>query len=145
MSKEKKYDISISPSFGYTTNKSSISIGNNSNYWSFEQGLNGNYNLPLKLEIGSDISYNYRQKISLFDKNNSVLVWNAYLEKKFLKKESLILRFSMNDILNQNQGYSNSITSTTIEEKHYTTFMRYGLLTLSWNFSNNGTPSKSPF
>ena len=144
-SKEDKYEVRVSPAISYNTNRSSISSGHNTSFWSFEQGLDASYTLPFKLEIGSEVSYNYRQKISAFDKNNTVLVWNAYLQKKFLKKEALVLRFTVNDILNQNQGYSQSITSTSVEERHYTTFMRYGLLTLSWNFSNNGSPSKSPF
>ncbi len=66
------------------------------------------------------------------------MVWNAYLEKKFFKTEALTLRFSVNDILNQNKGYNRNIQPYAIVEEHYLTYQRYGLITLTWNFKNKG-------
>jgi hypothetical protein len=94
--------------------------------------------LPGKLEIGSDIDFNLRQKLTAYDVNNNVVVWNAYLEKKFFKTEALTLRFSVNDILNQNKGYNRNIQPYAIVEEHYLTYQRYGLITLTWNFKNKG-------
>lgn len=107
-------------------------------YWSYLFSLEGDYQLPWKMEIGSDVDFNLRQKISAFDINNNVILWNAYLEKKFLKNDVLTLHAGINDILDQNKGYSRTVQPYAIEEKNYLTFRRYGLITLTYNFNNKG-------
>ena len=67
-----------------------------------------------------------------------MIVWNAYAEKKFMKNDALVLRVSINDILDQNKGYSRNIQPFSIVEKHYLTYRRYGLISLTWNFTNKG-------
>ncbi|MEO9004728.1 MAG: outer membrane beta-barrel protein, partial [Ginsengibacter sp.] len=136
--KDKVYELRVGVVPSYNQSKPSISSVAGTQYWSYNYGLNGNYALPGKLEIGSDINFNIRQKLNAFDKNNNVILWNAYVEKKFMKSEALTLRASINDILDQNKGYSRNIQPFSIEEKHYITFQRYGLLTLTWNFNKKG-------
>ncbi|HSN08354.1 MAG TPA: outer membrane beta-barrel protein, partial [Hanamia sp.] len=133
-----KYQFNIRVRPSYNQSKSSISTVASKNYWTYNYSADGNYTLPGKLEIGSDIDFNLRQKLNSFDVNNNVIVWNAYLEKKFFKNEALTLRFSVNDILNQNKGYSRNIQPFAIVEEHYLTYQRYGLITLTWNFKNKG-------
>lgn len=65
----------------------------------------------------SDVDFNLRQKLNSYDRDNNVILWNAYLEKKFLKKDVLTLRVSINDILDQNKGFSRTIQPYAIEEK----------------------------
>jgi hypothetical protein len=133
-----KYQFSVSASPSYNMSKSTISKVAGSNYWSYNYSVDGNYTLPGKLEIGSDVDMNFRQKLTAFDVNTDVILWNAYLEKKFLKKDALTLRLSVHDILNQNKGYDRTIQPNAIVEKHYLTYQRYGLITLTWNFNNKG-------
>ena len=141
--KDKVYEVSVSAAPSYNQSKPSISSVAATHYWSYRYSLDGNYTLPGKFEIGSDIVFNFRQKLNTFDNNNDVILWNAYIEKKFMKNDALTLRASVNDILDQNKGYSRNIQPFSIEEKHYLTFQRYGLLTLTWNFNNKGgTPPK---
>ncbi|MEO8960726.1 MAG: TonB-dependent receptor [Ginsengibacter sp.] len=136
--KDKIYELEVVATPSYNQSKPSISSVAGTHYWSYNYALNGNYTLPGKLEIGSSIEFNLRQKLNAFDKNYNVILWNAYVEKKFMKSEALTLRASINDILNQNKGYSRNIQAFSIEEKHYITFQRYGLLTLTWNFNKKG-------
>jgi hypothetical protein len=136
--KKNVFELSASIIPSYSISKSSISTVAGTNYWAFDYSLNGSYQLPWKLEIGSDIDFNLRQKIKAFDRNNNVILWNAYLEKKFLKNDMLTLRASINDILDQNKGYSRNIQPNAIVERNYLTLGRYGLITLSYNFNNKG-------
>lgn len=136
--KENKYQLNVSATPSYNQSKSSISSVAGTKYWTYDYSLDGNYTLPGKLEIGSDIDFNFRQKLNAFDKNNNVIVWNAYAEKKFMKNDALALRVSINDILDQNKGYSRSIQPFSIVERHYLTYRRYGLISLTWNFTNKG-------
>ncbi len=136
--KQEKVNFSASFTPSYSQSKSSISTAASTHYWTYDYSLDGSIYPVKKLEIGSDIDYNFRQKLSAFDKNNSVILWNAFIEKKFFKDEALTLRASINDILNQNKGYDRNIQPNAIVERHYITFQRYGLITLTWNFKNKG-------
>jgi hypothetical protein len=136
--KEEKYNFNASFSPTYSNSNSSISTAASTNYWTYDYSFEGSIYPVKKLEIGSDIDFNFRQKLNEFDKNTDVIVWNAFIEKKFLKKDALTLRASVNDILNQNKGYDRNIQPNAIVERHYLTFQRYGLITLTWNFNNKG-------
>ena len=136
--KEEKLNFDIAANPTYSKSTSSISTVAGTHYWTYDYTFNGSVYPVKKLEIGTDIDFNLRQKINAFDKNNNVIVWNAFIEKKFFKSEELTLRASVNDILNQNKGYDRSIQPNAIVERHYLTFQRYGLITLTWNFKNKG-------
>lgn len=133
-----KYQFSVdaTPSFNQST--STISSVASTHYWSYNYSADGNYTLPGKFEIGSDVNFDFRQKLNAFDVNTDVVLWNAYLEKKFFKNEALTLRFSIHDILNQNKGYDRTVQPFAVEERHYLTYQRYGLISLTWNFKNKG-------
>lgn len=134
-SKEDKYDFNISPSVSYRENKSSISTFSNS-YWMFDCEISASVELPKKIEIGSTANFMFREKTAVFNQNNNVILWNAYVEKKFLKKEQLTIRLSANDLLNQNLGYTRNANGSIITENRYATIRRYGMLNLIWNFKH---------
>ncbi len=138
MNKKDKYELNFSGEPTFNQSKSTISTVSNTNYWTYNFNVDGNVQLPYKLELGSSAGFNFRQKINAFDQDNNVILWNAYLEKKFLKSDALTLRASINDILDQNKGYSRVIQPSAIQEKRYLTFRRYGLITLTYNFNNKG-------
>ncbi len=139
--KPDKFEFSFSPQVVYNDNKATIST-NVASYWSGQVDFDGSVQLPLKFEIGTDINWYLRQKTSVFNTNNNVFRWNAYVSKKFLKKSQLELRLSAFDILDQNKGFSRYAQSSYIYENSYNTIRRYGLLSLIWNFTKTaaGTP-----
>jgi hypothetical protein len=138
MNKKDKFELNLSGEPTFNQSKSTISSVSNTNYWTYNFSMDGNVQLPGKLELGSSVDFNLRQKINAFDQNNNVILWNAYLEKKFMKSQALTLRASINDILDQNKGYSRVIQPSAIQERRYLTFRRYGLITLTYNFNNKG-------
>ncbi|MEO6136801.1 MAG: TonB-dependent receptor [Ginsengibacter sp.] len=138
LNKKEKYEIGFTANPSYNVSKSSISKTSNTNYWIYNFEVNGNFQLPGKIEFGTTVDFNFRQKINAFDNNNNVILWNAYIEKKFFKTDALTLRASINDILDQNKGYRRSIQPYAIEESNYLTFRRYGLITLTYNYNNKG-------
>lgn len=143
VNKKEVYELAVSVAPSYNQSRSSLSAAASMHYWSYEYVMEGNYLLPLKLEIGSNVKFNFRQRLNAFDNNNNVILWNAYLEKKFMKNDGLALRVSINDILDQNKGYSRVIQPFAIEEKHYLTFQRYGIITMTYNFTNKGAAPQS--
>lgn len=134
--KDEKFEISFNPGAAYNDNKSTISTFTTS-YWTSSNEFSVSYEFPLKIEVGTDIDWNIRQKTNVFTSNNNVFKWNAYVSKKFMKNDQLELRASVFDILNQNLGFTRSAQNNYITQDSYNTIRRYGLLTLTWNFTKS--------
>ena len=136
--KEGKYEIRLNPSIAYNENKASV--GNyNVHYTTFSTSFSGSYQLPKKFEIGSSVDLTIREKTKVFTTNNNVVIWNAYVGKKFLKNGQLEARINALDILNQNIGFARSIDGATTNQNSYNTIRRYGMLNLIWNFTHTPT------
>lgn len=135
-----KWDISWNPDFTYNVNKSSISTVS-SDYWVFVNEFEASRQIK-KWEIGSSVDVMIRQKTEVFTSNNNVVKWNAWISKKFLKKDQLELKLSVFDILNQNIGFSRNAQPNLITQNTYNTIRRYGMINLIWNFTH--TPAGVP-
>ncbi len=137
--KEKKYSLSFNINPQYNRSKSSIS-SIKTNYWLQNYTLNLVAFFGKKWELTNDINATLRQKTPVFTSNNSAVLWNVWLDRKFGKKDAVKLRLYAFDILDQNIGFRRNISSNLISEKTYNTFNRYVMLSFIWNFSKNGSP-----
>src|SRR5690606_3072868 len=90
-SKDEKLDVSLESQYTYNDNQASISNLATS-YWTLENTFDISYDLPKKFEVGTDFNWYVRQRTVVFDRNNNVFRWNAYVSKKFLKNDQLELR-----------------------------------------------------
>lgn len=140
--KEKKFYLTLAPRFSRYRTTSSIRPNEPTAYWLQSHEVYGNLVLPWKFEINSDCSFNIRQKTDAFARNTNAIKWNASIERKFLKKDAGRLRFSANDILDQNLGFQRDINSNFISERTYNTIRRYFMLSFILNFSKNGSPQQ---
>lgn len=104
---------------------------------SHRHSLNTTAYLPLKIEFSSDCSFNFQPKNGSFSTNFNTIQWNASLQKKFLRNEQGVIKFSVNDILNNNTGYNRSVYGSNVYESDRLVIRRYWLLTLAWNFSKS--------
>lgn len=130
-----KYYFSIRPSLGRNISRSSLRKDINNDYWTYGGQIEGYLALPWKMELNSDINFDLRQKISAFDRNTNITVWNASLNKKVFKDKSGKFIFSANDILNQNKGYSRIINSSFVTDSRYQKVGQYFMLTFQWAFN----------
>jgi hypothetical protein len=140
--KEKKYNVFLMPGFRRNFSKSSIRPDVTTKYWTQEYMAEGSLMLPKKFEIASDVMFYIRQRTDAFPENNNSTRWNARLDRKLLKNDAGILRFSAFDILNQNIGFQRNINTNFITERRYETFRRYFMLSFIWNFAKNGKPQQ---
>jgi hypothetical protein len=136
--KEKKFDISLNTNATYTNSKSSVQQNIKTNYWSFNIHPDVDVFLPLKFQVHSDCDINLRQKTAAFDKNNNVVLWNAWIGKKFLKNDALLIKAAVNDLLNQNIGFNRQVNSNFITQNTYSTIRRYLMFSVVWNFTKAG-------
>ena len=132
-----KYSFSINSNVNYSYSRSSINTGVLTRYWTQSQNAQLSV-FPIKdFEINTNGYYNWRQKTSLFDQNNSTFLWNAFINRNFFSNR-LALRWQVNNILNQNAGISRSNYINTISESNFNVIGRYWLLTATYRFMNHG-------
>ncbi len=139
--KEKKYGIGLQTSATYTRSTSSIQTAIKTSYWTYNIRPDIDVFLPAKFQIHTDVDVNLRQKTSVFDNNTDVVLWNAWVGKKFLKNDALLVKVSANDLLNKNIGFNRMVNSNYISQNTYSTIQRYFLFSVVWNFTKAGTPA----
>ncbi len=134
--------IELQPSFTYHSNNSSLTELAQS-YWTAELTAEASLQLPWRLRLETEARMDFRQRTEVFPTNNNVIRWDAYLARKWGKKNPVEARFAVFDILNQNLGFQRNAASNYITENRYLTVRRYGLLSLVWNFtySPGGAPA----
>jgi hypothetical protein len=140
--KQKKYSLNLNLSATYTTSTSSIQSGIVTKYWQYDIDPNGDVYLPKKFQIHSDCDFNLRPASTAFPSTN-VILWNAWIGKKFLKNDVLLVKIIANDLLDNNIGFSRSVNSNFITQNTYSTIRRYFLLGVTWNFNKAGTKAPS--
>jgi hypothetical protein len=139
---KEKVSLSIYPHLHYQDNQASISTYANS-FWSGNVNADFFAELPWKLQLRSELWYDYRQQTTVFNTNNNVTRWDASLGRKFLKGDKLELRAAVYDILNQNLGYNRNAEANYITEDKYSTIRRRLLFSLTYMFSGGAGTVKN--
>lgn len=140
--KQKKYSLYGSFGPSYTTNESSLQRQLNNNGGGLNADFNFTFYLPGKVQVGSDGSYQYREKTQSFNENFERFTWNASLSKTFTKKDDLKLSFTGYDLLNQNIGFDRTANGNYLTQTSYNNIRRYFMLSLTWDFNKMGGASK---
>ena len=138
----KKYDLYLYGGPSYNISKTSLQQNVNNNGYSFNGNAYLGWYLPGDLQITSDMNYNFTGKTQTFNESNSRFIWNATINKTLLKDKSLKLTATLNDVLNQNNGFNRSASGSRITQNSYTTIRRYFMLSVSWDFSKMGAAPK---
>lgn len=135
-STDEKISVYLDADFTYNDNKAQLNTQVTS-YWTNNYTFSVTYKLPAKFSVYTEVNWYLRQQTSVFDRNNNVFKWNATISKKFAKNDQLELKASAFDILNQNLGFNRYAQNNYITEDNYNTIRRYGLMTLTWNFTKS--------
>lgn len=132
-----KIDFSLSYSPSYALVKNTIIASSNNNYLVQQASVKANYIAWTKLVFSTDYSYyNYTGLSQTF--NQEVMLWNAAIGYKFLKKNVAELRFSVFDILNKNTSINRIVNDTYIEDSQTQVLNRYFLVTFIYNLRSYG-------
>lgn len=123
------YSISLSAENGWNTTTYSLPGLKDVSYNT--QGYAGQLQVTSvkRMEISCQMNYRYNSEI------RGVMVWNSAVAYRFLKKEQLTLRLSVNDLFNGNSNISRTTGPAFIENLRVNALQRYGMLTLKYNFN----------
>ncbi|NIG53845.1 outer membrane beta-barrel protein [Chitinophaga sp. Cy-1792] len=141
-----RYDVSLALNAAWNTSASSLQQQAPVNYWTGTISPALTVFLPGKLQLHTEVKYYIRQRTNIFSDNLNVLLCNAWIGKKFLKEDALLVKVSGNDLLNRNKGFNRFVGGSSMVQNSYTTVQRFFLLSVTWNFIQrtavqNGNPS----
>jgi len=128
------YNFRINGNFLYTTTSSSINPDQKVSYWSQNHTAQAGF-FPWKYwEINTNFNYTWRQKTSIFENHNSILLWNTSLNRNFFNN-ALTARIAVNDILGLNASVTRTITSNQISQMTSNVIGRYWMLSILYRFT----------
>lgn len=134
----------LSYSIDYNDPSSTLSTSSNKPYYSQNFGITFRLKLPYKTFLETDAEYvitSQREE----GYNLNYVVWNASINKAFLKNENLILTISGNDILNQNIMNNRTVQDNVITDDRTNIISRYFLLKLTYKFNSTKTKETNDF
>jgi hypothetical protein len=118
----------------YSVNSSQNSIptsGVQDNFRLWAIGLNGkNYvwkDWTFSYDYTKDIYYGYKGA-------TNPNIFNTYIERRFLKNKLATIRFAVNDVFNENTGYTSSQSGSYITQSNVNRLGRYYLLSFTYRF-----------
>ncbi|WP_447641193.1 MULTISPECIES: TonB-dependent receptor [Chitinophagaceae] len=134
------FDVNISTEPSYTISKYTVNTSANTNYFSQNVTVEGTWYTESGWQINTTFNYTYYTGLY----NTSVPLLNAYISKSIFKNKAGEIRFSVNDILNQNKAVTNQRTDNYIQTSTNTVLKRYAMLSFVYNLrSFNGKGSEN--
>ncbi|MGJ1195416.1 outer membrane beta-barrel protein [Sphingobacterium spiritivorum] len=127
------FDINLSPS--YQKMSSSLQPDQNNDGFIFNSNGGMSYYFPAKVKLYVNYTYTYQAPTEALKEKFDQFLVHPGVSKKFLKNESLMLDFTVNDLLNQNTGFSRSNSNTFFIQRRSDTIRRYYMLKVSWDFT----------
>ncbi|MDG2370087.1 MAG: outer membrane beta-barrel protein [Flavobacteriales bacterium] len=135
-------ELYLGGSYSYYSPSSTLAISSNQPYYAQEYFIEFGIDLPFKLRIETEASYEIQSYPQSLDRNINLLIWDFEISKRFLKTENLIFSVSGNDILNQNIIAQRIINDNVIIDNRTTIISRYFLARLTYKFNNTKTKEK---
>ena len=131
-------EISLSAGVGYNYPKSSLSMGLNEPYTVQRYKVKVFFELPFRFFIESDAEYQINSRRAE-GYNAKPFIWNAKLNRRFLKTGNLVIDVAVFDIFNQNIGISRNVGTNIITDVRSQIIARYFMVGATWRFNNNKT------
>lgn len=124
-------DIMLTARLGITQANYSLQPQLNTRFYQHQYGIELTNYLPGGLLLNNNFALTINAGRS-DGFNNNISLWNIYLAKSFLKYKRGELKFSVFDVLNQNQGINRTANQNFIQDTRYNVLQRYYLLSFSY-------------
>jgi hypothetical protein len=128
----------LGASFNYNTTESTLNNSSNKPYSSQKYTAELSVKLPYKFSVETNAEYNINSQRTPGYNINYVL-WNASINKMFLKNENLIISVVGTDLLNQNISTDRTTQDNVITDTKTNVISRYFLLKAVFKFNSTKT------
>src|SRR5690606_12380189 len=121
---KEKFDLGLRASLTYNDVKYTVNTQLNEDYWTQNYSVDFSYNFPANFILLTD--FNYMINTGRAEGyNQNIPLWNATLSKQVFKKKNGEIRFSVNDILNQNQSIARTAADNYVQDTRSIVLKRY--------------------
>jgi hypothetical protein len=129
-----KFDVTPSGKIKYEHSSSDLSTYKNMNVYNLIYGMNLHWQMPLGLQLATDINMYNRRGYQDEQMNTNNLIWNAQLSKSFFKKK-VTAKIEAFDILNKITDTYMNVSSSGYTSTWSRSLPRYVMFHLIYKFS----------
>jgi len=130
--------LSAGVGIDYNAPSNTLSTMSNQPYTKYNFDVSIDWTLPHRWFIKTDATYNVNTGRTA-NYNINYVIWNASIQRSFLKTENLYLGIEAYDLLNQNINNTRTVTNNVIVDQKNTVIRRYFMVKMTLKFNNNHT------
>jgi hypothetical protein len=132
---KEKFDLSVSTAFVFNTVAYDFEGNSSTSYFNHAYSLDFTYRFKNRLFLLTDFDY-YISSGRTVGYNQDVLLWNMSLAKKFFQTNTLEIKFTVYDILKQNNGINRAIGENYFEDVRANVVPRFFQMTIGYNLNH---------
>ena len=132
-----KYDLAVSGAFVYNVAAYEVEENSNTTYFNQAYSADFTYRFKNRFFVLTDVDY-YISSGRSAGYNQDVFLWNVSFAKKFFQTNIVEIKFTIYDILKQNNGINRIIGENYYEDVRSNVVPRFFMVTASYNLNRFG-------